>query len=138
MNAPQQCIQSWCLINAQQQCMQFACLIAVQQQCMQFVLLDGRAAAMHAALVLDDRPTGMETMVSGSVFCLQNVKRKYYEAGEQLSKNLLIIVVTCERSLHDTPKVGQQGFQWIGNGFQSPLTLIGKGRVYGTKRRTVS
>ena len=35
---------------------------------MQFVLLDGRAAAMHAALVLDDRPTGMETMVSGSVF----------------------------------------------------------------------
>ena len=48
--------------------MQFACLVAAQQQCMQFVLLDGRAAAMHAALVLDDRPTGTETMVSGRVF----------------------------------------------------------------------
>merc|ERR1711989_236095 len=54
------------------------------------------------------------------VFFSQRVKRKYYEAGEQLSKNLLIIVVTCERSLHDTPEVGQHGFQWIGNGSQSP------------------
>ena len=110
--------------------MQFACLIAAQQQCMQFVFLHGLAAAMHAALVLDDRPTGTETMVSGSVFS-QSVKRKYCEAGKQLAKNLLITVVTCERSLHDTPEVGQHGFQWIGNGAQSPLTLIGKGRVYG-------
>ena len=68
-----------------------------------------------------------------AVLFSQSVKRKYCEAGKQLAKNLLITVVTCERSLHDTPEVGQHGFQWIGNGAQSPLTLIGKGRVYGRK-----
>ena len=35
---------------------------------MQFVLLAGRAAAMHATLVLDDRSAGMETMISASFF----------------------------------------------------------------------
>ena len=34
------------------------------------MLLAGRAAAMHATSVLDDRSAGMETMVSGSVFLL--------------------------------------------------------------------
>ena len=69
--------------------MQFACLIAAQQQCMQFVLLHGLAAAMHAALVLDDRPTGTETMVSGSVFS-QSAKRKYCEASKQLISQKLV------------------------------------------------
>ena len=69
--------------------MQFACLIAEQQQCMQFVLLDGRAAAMHAILVLDDRSAGMETMVSASAFS-QSAKRRYRAGSEQLAKNLLI------------------------------------------------
>ncbi len=41
---------------------------AISQLCLQVVLLDGRAAAMHAILVLDDRSAGMETMVSVSVF----------------------------------------------------------------------
>ena len=48
--------------------MQFACFVAAQQQCMQVVLLDGRAAAMHAILALDDRSAGMETMISASFF----------------------------------------------------------------------
>ena len=68
--------------------MQFACLVAAQQQCMQVVLLDGRAAAMHAILVLDDRSAGMETMVSVSAFS-QSGKRKYCAASEQLAKNWL-------------------------------------------------
>ena len=69
--------------------MQFACLVAAQQQCMQVVLLDGRAAAMHAILVLDDRSAGMETMVLARAFS-KSRKREYCANSEQLAKNLLI------------------------------------------------
>ena len=68
--------------------MQFACLIAAQQQCMQFVLLHGLAAAMHAALVLDDRPTGTETMVSGSVFFTKR-KKEVLRSRQATSQKLV-------------------------------------------------
>ena len=44
---------------AAQQCIKFGCLIKPQQPCVQFVLFDESAAAMHAILVLDDRPARM-------------------------------------------------------------------------------
>ena len=52
------------------------------------MLLAGRAAAMHATSVLDDRSAGMETMVSGSVFFTER-KEEVLRSQRATSQNLV-------------------------------------------------
>ena len=55
---------------------------------MQFVLLDEHAAAMHAILVLDYRPAGMETMVSASAFSQKHTE-EVLRSRRATSQNLV-------------------------------------------------
>ena len=45
-----------------------------------------------------------------------NLHGNWFRNPGAVSEATFSRLVACERSLHETPDVGQQGFQWIGNG----------------------
>ena len=70
-------------------------------------------------------------MISASFF--QSVKRKYCAASEQLSKNWLMprALAGQQRALLLLVEIQCAQVEQNETKSQSPLTLIGKGRVYG-------